>query len=258
MRRVFLSGSLLIGFALALIAAPALGQTPPKPPLTGDAAIRQQQKQAIKQQQPASPLGLGAGNSKEPIKIDADKLDVFDKESRAVFSGNVVAVQGETTVRCTVMTLFYEPRGQAKGATPTTSQPAAARATGAPSQNDSAIRRIECTGPVTVLSKTQTATGDNAVFDRVTNKVIMTGNVALADGPNITRGEKLIYDTVTGVANVETTPGGRVKGLFIPGTTNAQTPNAQTPAPAASQPAASQSAAPASRPRQPSAATPTN
>jgi lipopolysaccharide export system protein LptA len=55
-----------------------------------------------------SALGGLGGDSKEPIKIDADKLDVLDKENRAVFTGNVVAVQGETTVRCTVMTVFYE------------------------------------------------------------------------------------------------------------------------------------------------------
>jgi hypothetical protein len=56
----------------------------------------------------SSALGGLGGDSKEPIKIDADKLDVVDKENKAVFSGNVVAVQGETTVRCTVMTVLYE------------------------------------------------------------------------------------------------------------------------------------------------------
>ena len=65
----------------------------------------------------SSPLGGLGGDSKEPIKIDADKLDVLDKENKAVFSGNVVAVQGETTVRCTVMTVLYEGRG-GRGATP--------------------------------------------------------------------------------------------------------------------------------------------
>ena len=59
----------------------------------------------------SSALGGLGGDSKEPIKIDADKLDVVDKENKAVFSGNVVAVQGETTVRCTVMTVLYEGRG---------------------------------------------------------------------------------------------------------------------------------------------------
>ncbi len=171
----------------------------------------------------SSPLGGLGGDSKEPIKIDADKLDVLDKENRAVFSGNVVAVQGETTVRCTVMTVFYEGRGgQGAGAKPATPTPAAAPGQG----NDSSIKRIECKGPVTVVSKTQAATSDNAVFDRSTNTVIMTGNVALNDGPNITRGEKLTYNTVTGIANVETNKGGRVQGFFVP---NAADANKGTP-----------------------------
>ncbi|PZN98816.1 MAG: organic solvent tolerance protein OstA, partial [Hyphomicrobiales bacterium] len=162
----------------------------------------------------SSPLGGLGGDSKEPIKIDADKLDVLDKDNRAVFTGNVVAVQGETTVRCSVMTVFYEGRGgpvggagAARAATP--AAPAAPGGSG-----DSAIKQIVCKGPVTVVSKTQAATSDNAVFDRANNTVVMTGNVALNDGPNITRGEKLTYNTVTGIANVETNKGGRVQGLF--------------------------------------------
>jgi lipopolysaccharide export system protein LptA len=170
-----------------------------------------------------SPLGGLGGDSKEPIKIDADKLDVLDKENRAVFRGNVVAVQGETTVRCSVMTVFYEGRGGGSGAGAARATAPARAPAGQPAQsNDSSIRRIECAGPVTVVSKTQAATSDNAVFDRANNVVIMTGNVALNDGPNITRGEKLTYNTVTGVANVETTKGGRVQGFFVPNSETAK------------------------------------
>ena len=177
----------------------------------------------------SSPLGGLGGDSKEPIKIDADKLDVLDKDNRAVFSGNVVAVQGETTVRCTVMTVFYEGRG-GQGAAGAKPAPAPAAAGAAPGQsNDSSIKRIECKGPVTVVSKTQAATSDNAVFDRANNTVVMTGNVALNDGPNITRGEKLTYNTVTGIANVETNKGGRVQGFFVPNAAEAGKPGA-TPA----------------------------
>ena len=61
--------------------------------------------------------GFGSfGSSKEPIKIDADKLDVFDKEGRAVFAGNVVAVQGDSTMNCTLMTVFV--RAEARPAAP--------------------------------------------------------------------------------------------------------------------------------------------
>jgi len=153
----------------------------------------------------------GIGANKEPINIDADRLDVFDKESRAVFAGNVVAVQGDTTMKCTTLTVFYEQNRQGGAGA---AKPAAAAA---PGGNENAIKKIDCKGPVTIVSKTQVATGDNATFDRVANRVYLIGNVALSDGPNVTRGERIVYDLNSGVANVETAPGGRVKALFVPG-----------------------------------------
>jgi lipopolysaccharide export system protein LptA len=153
-------------------------------------------------------VGFGNfGSSKEPIKIDANKLDVFDKEGRAVFTGDVVAVQGESTMKCTIMTVFYEQRDQNGGQ----AVPAAQGA------DDSAIKKIDCKGPVTIVSRTQVATGENATFDRGSNKIMLTGNATLSDGPNVTKGERVLYDINTGVANIETTPGGRVRALFVPG-----------------------------------------
>lgn len=217
--------ALLLAAGFALIGAPqdALAQAAP-----------------AKARGASSALGGLGGDSKEPIKIDADKLDVLDKENKAVFSGNVVAVQGETTVRCTIMTVLYEGRGGPGGTAgrPATPAPAPApAATGAAGQgNDSSIKRILCKGPVTVVSKTQAATSDNAEFDRANNVVIMTGNVALNDGPNITRGEKLIYNTTTGVANVENR-GGRVQGFFVPNAGDANKPDAAKPGAKPAQPA---------------------
>ncbi|MBQ0819234.1 organic solvent tolerance protein OstA [Microvirga terrae] len=153
-------------------------------------------------------VGFGNfGSSKEPIKIDANKLDVFDKEGRAVFTGDVVAVQGESTMKCTIMTVFYEQRDQNGGQAAPSTQTA----------DDSAIKKIDCKGPVTIVSRTQVATGENATFDRGSNKIMLTGNATLSDGPNVTKGERVLYDINTGVANIETTPGGRVRALFVPG-----------------------------------------
>lgn len=200
----------------ALVPVAALAQ--PSKPAAAPAAPA-----ARRTRSETSALGGLGGDSKEPIKIDADKLDVLDKENKAVFAGNVVAVQGETTIRCSMMTVFYEGRGgQGGGAAAARATPAPAPAAAPGQSNDSSIKRIECKGPVTVVSKTQAATSDNAVFDRANNQVIMTGNVALNDGPNITRGQKLTYNTTTGIANVE---GGRVQGFFVP--------NSETDKPAA-------------------------
>ena len=148
------------------------------------------------------------GSNKDPIKIDSDRLDIFDKEGRAVFAGNVVAVQGESTMHCASMNVFYE---QGRGRNGPSAR------SGAGGSDNNSIKKIECRGPVTVASKTQVATGDNAEFDRIRNKVLLIGNVALSDGPNVTRGERIVYDLNTGTANVETNPGGRVRALFVPG-----------------------------------------
>jgi lipopolysaccharide export system protein LptA len=175
-----------------------------RPPQPGPA---KPQAESAKPQDSSRPAALGnLGSNKEPIKIDADRLDVFDKEQRAVFKGNVVAVQGESTIQCAELTVLYEQQQRGGGRT----------AAAAPGQ-DGAIRRIDCKGPVTITSRTQTATGDNAVFDRTANRILLTGNVALSDGPNVTTGERIVYDLNTSIANVETNPGGRVRALFVPG-----------------------------------------
>jgi lipopolysaccharide export system protein LptA len=162
---------------------------------------------------PSRPSALGnlGTNNKEPIKIDSDRLDVFDKEQRAVFTGSVVAVQGESTIKCTELTVLYDQQR----ARPGQAKPAPAPAAAAPGEG--AIRQIDCKGPVTIVSRTQTATGDNATFDRTANRVLLTGNVALSDGPNVTLGERIVYDLNSGIANVETKPGGRVRAMFVPG-----------------------------------------
>jgi lipopolysaccharide export system protein LptA len=244
-----------VALALSVPAAhAALAQQPAAPAARAAApAAAPAAKDGRKDRAAPGPLGNLGGNSKEPIKIDADRLDVFDKEQRAVFQGNVVVVQGETTMRCSTLTVFYEnQRGGAGGQR----GPAAAG-----SQNDN-IKQIDCAGPVTVVSKDQVATGDHAVFDRAANKVTMTGNAVLSQCQNVTRGERIVYDLNTGVANVETAPGKRVSALIIPGSNDAekqkqgcQQPQQAGPAPAA--PAATAQPAAAARPApQPQAAAP--
>jgi lipopolysaccharide export system protein LptA len=164
------------------------------------------------------------GTNKEPIKIDADRLDVFDKEGRAVFAGNVVAVQGDSTMKCSALTVFYE-QGRGAAQAGIAGGGAAGGAAGVGGAGGEAIRKIACKGPVTITTKTQVATGDNAEFDRAANKVVLVGNAALSDGPNVTRGERVAYDINTGVANVV---GGRVRALIVPGS-QAGAPNQPRP-----------------------------
>jgi lipopolysaccharide export system protein LptA len=168
---------------------------------------------------------LPGGNSKEPISIEADKLVYFDKEQKAIYSGNVIAIQGDSKLTCSALTIFLakneeqatEGNGQVK------SPPAPATGEGGgepPSPATSQVKHMEAAGPVTVVSKTQVATGDRGIFDKVENKVWLLGNVTLSDGGNVTKGDKLTYDMTTGQATVERGRDEgrheRVQGLFIP------------------------------------------
>jgi lipopolysaccharide export system protein LptA len=171
-----------------------------------------------------SPL-LPGGNSKAPVSIEADKLVYYDKEQRAVYSGNVVIIQGDTKLTCSTMTIYME-----KSAAPTNGQPAAkpADAPGLPSSTgeSSRVRHLDCSGPVTVLSKTQTATADSGAYDKPQNKVWLIGHVTLSDGGNVTKGDKLTYDLTSGQATVDTGgASGRVKGQFLPGGADSATPS---------------------------------
>ncbi|MGL5735085.1 MAG: LptA/OstA family protein, partial [Beijerinckiaceae bacterium] len=162
------------------------------------------------------------GGDKQPINIEADKLDVFQKDGRAVYAGNVIAVRGDTTIKCSQLTVFFDQTriNAAQGgqqATPAT----APRSAG--NQGD-ALKKLDCNGPVSVVTKSdgknQVVTGKNAVFNRVTNIVSITGDVTLADGPNVTKCESFTYNTDSKIANCVPIAGGRVRGVFEPGDDN--------------------------------------
>ncbi|XYD07615.1 LptA/OstA family protein [Methylobacterium sp. NMS12] len=168
-----------------------------------------------------SPFGNIGGGGKDPIKIDADRLDVFDRENKAIFAGNVVAVQGDSTIRCSTMTVTYKrgkdapgkgAKGDAKGEAKDEGADAAPRN---PAENG--IQKVDCAGPVTVVQKDQVATGDHAVFDQDAKRIVLTGNVVLSQCQNVTRGQRLVYDMNTGRANMDPVAGGRVSALFVPG-----------------------------------------
>jgi lipopolysaccharide export system protein LptA len=166
--------------------------------------------------------GFGSSNSKDPIRIDANKLEVFDKEQKAVYSGDVIAVRGTATTRSTVMTIFYDnKKAQEK------KEGSAASASSQAAQ-DGALKRIEFTGPVSVVNGTQTMTSNKMVYDAIGKIVTLTGNAVVADGPNVQRGELMTYNTETGIATIiNPTPGGRVQGVFTPGSQDEGKPKNQ-------------------------------
>jgi lipopolysaccharide export system protein LptA len=142
-----------------------------------------------------SSVVLPGGNAKDPVNIDAAKLDYFDKEQKLVYTGNVIATQSESKLQAGKLIIYLAPKNP-KAAGTSLSQ----------------VRRMEAAGPVTLLSKDQIGTGDSGIYERSENKVYLVGNVTLSQGGNVTKGDKLIYDLATKEATVT---GGRVRSLFL-------------------------------------------
>ena len=154
----------------------------------------------------------------QPIQIDAATLEVRDKIKVATFSGNVVVVQGDTTLKCPTLVVFY---GQEIGIGGAPSGTAAAKTPLIPN-NAQNIRRIEAKGGVTVFSKDQNASGDFGVYDLQSKTITLTGNVVVSQGQSVVHGERVVVDTVTGNARVESQNAGgtaapsRVRALIQP------------------------------------------
>jgi lipopolysaccharide export system protein LptA len=180
--------------------------------------------------------GILNDNQDQPIQIDAATLEVRDKEKMATFAGDVQVVQGDTTIKCQKLVVFYGPE---PGAATTASQSKKPQQQPQPPQGQQGqqqagtmptraqdIRKIEARGGVTVISKDQTASGDLGIYDLKTKTITLLHNVTVAQGKNVLHGERVVVDTVSGNAHFDsiadaqngTAPGAprRVRAVILP------------------------------------------
>jgi lipopolysaccharide export system protein LptA len=169
--------------------------------------------------------GITGDNSKKPIDIESDRLEVDDKRHLAIFIGNVSATQGDYNLRSRQLEVTYENASQAssqdqapaKGAKPAKqpAKPADPNAAADPLTSGQ-IKFIHATGgKVLIICKKdeQEATGDEAFYDVKGQKITMTGDeVILTQKKNIVKGKKLLIDLASGRATVDTD--GRVRAVF--------------------------------------------
>ena len=208
--------------------------------VAGSAAAQSPRTGAAAPTPPAAspPNILQNENKDEPIQIDAATLEVHDKNKIATFSGDVVVVQGDTTIKCQTLKVFYGPEHGAAGnqtgagAKQAANTPQATQQGAQPQQQQSGtvpmrqqdIRRIEASGGVTVVSKDQNATGDFGVYDLKKKTITLTHNVVVSQGKNVLHGERVVVDTTTGNAHFDSpqapagapTPNSRVRALILP------------------------------------------
>lgn len=155
----------------------------------------------------ASQSGLGSSalarhDTRAPIDIDAARIEVRDRESQAIFSGNVTVRQAQMTLQASTLRVFYEGGGD-----------------GAPT-----ILRIDAEGGVTMVSPSERVRGSYGVYDVEDRQLTVIGNVVLTRGDSVLRGQRLAIDLENGRSTLDGASSGvagspgsgsRVTGRFV-------------------------------------------
>jgi lipopolysaccharide export system protein LptA len=105
------------------------------------------------------------GSSNQPVTIKSNELTADNKGKTAVFTGKVVAKQGDVTIFCDRMTVHY-----------------------AAVQGD--VDKIEADSNVRIVQQNRTGFGAHAVYDSREGKFVLTGgNPRVMQGADTVSGE---------------------------------------------------------------------
>lgn len=181
---------------------------------------------ASAQQVPAGVLG-GFTRDNGPINIQADALTINDQKKIAVYKGNVVAAQGDNTLRTIELEVHYANREETQKSQ---KGDKAARAGVGMGEDSQQIKRIKAKQKVVMTStpggrEAQSATSDAADYDVTGQMVELRGNVFIKQGENVICGSKVTMNLKTSEYSVERDPTappptnpecGRVRSVFFP------------------------------------------
>ena len=140
---------------------------------------------------------LKGHNSRAPVDVAADRIELQDRADRALLSGNVEIKQGDLTLKAPRVTVAYTRAGSTE------------------------LQRLDASGGVTVTSPSETAQSQFAIYDFDRRLITMLGGVTVnRNGSNIS-GNRLVLDLNTGKASLDgsssggtRTSNGRVTGRF--------------------------------------------
>ncbi len=147
-----------------------------------------------KAKQPRAPAAADAlfgsfkADPNAPMDVEANVLDIYDASKKAVFTGNVVAHQGDFIIRTVELTAFYSGGAAFGTATPDGDD-----------KSQGQLVRIETKQKVVITSKDdRTAIADWANFDVKANTALLGGGVTVVRGKDIAEGPRLKIDLTTG------------------------------------------------------------
>lgn len=133
-------------------------------------------------------VSFGGGlqqDTSAPVEVTADNLAVNQKDGTALYTGNVVIVQGDMRLAAPrVLVIFSEDQNK--------------------------IQRMEATGGVVLVSGEEAAEAERADYNIEDGLVVMSGDVLLTQGQSALTSERMVVNLDTGTAQMT----GRVKTVI--------------------------------------------
>jgi lipopolysaccharide export system protein LptA len=133
-----------------------------------------------------------------PIHISSRTLEFRYEEKRIIYRDDVVAVQGDVTMKSDLLTVIYEDAPplipDSPGAKGESVEKSAKQKKSTGSENATAKQRLKeivAEGHVEITSGDRRATGKKAVFDEAQRIVVLSGDAVMQEGGNQVTGERV-------------------------------------------------------------------
>jgi len=167
----------LMGLAALADAAPAQAPAPAPRPAAPAAESKSDGK---------------GGDRKQPVTVDADRMERFGKESLVIFTGNVVARQENSVQHADRMEVYLDEKGDR-------------------------ILRTVSTGNVRIITRDcRTGTAQRADYFDLEQRVVLMGNARVWEEDNVVSGDTITIFLSQDRSVVQGGRQERVKAVFYP------------------------------------------
>lgn len=126
-----------------------------------------------------------------PVEVTARHLEARQQQHQAIFTGEVVAKQGDITLYCDKLTVFSLPE-------------------------ENQVDRMEASGNVRVIQLDRTATADQAIYRQQAGTLVLIGNAKVHQGQNQVTGDEITVYLQEDRSVVKSNETGRVRAILFP------------------------------------------
>ena len=126
-----------------------------------------------------------------PVEVTARHLEALKLQRQVVFTGEVVARQGDITLYSDQLTIFSLPEADQ-------------------------VERMEAVGNVRVVQLDRTATADQAIYRQQVGTLVLIGNATVHQGQNQVAGDEITLYLQEDRSVVKSNETGRVRAVLFP------------------------------------------